>query len=151
MQYIPDGAIIWESAYCDGASGGRIAEVDTRKTRSKKLKIIHEKRDFFTEPPAHYTHQITNPPFSIKKEWLVHSISQGKPFALLLPLATIGAKFFKDIYIKNKEIQVIVAYKTYKYIEVIDGKETNKRLPIPSCFITYKFKKNKDRIHYLTS
>ena len=31
VQYIPDGAIIWESAYCDGASGGRIAALQHKK------------------------------------------------------------------------------------------------------------------------
>ena len=87
VQYIPDGAIIWESAYCDGASGGRIAEVDTRKTRSKKLKIIHEKRDFFTDPPAHYTHQITNPPFDIKKRV---ARAQHKPRQTLRPATAIS-------------------------------------------------------------
>lgn len=34
---------------------------------------------------------ITNPPFSIKYQWLARSYELGKPFALLMPVETLGA------------------------------------------------------------
>jgi len=33
--------------------------------------------------------QITNPPYSIKGEWIARSFELGKPFALLVPIETL--------------------------------------------------------------
>ena len=48
--------------------------------------------DFLTEQmPYHYDCIVTNPPFSLKYEWLERCYDLGKPFALLLPLETLGS------------------------------------------------------------
>ena len=47
--------------------------------------------DFFLEQPESWDVQVTNPPFSQKYRWLKRSYELGKPFALLLPVETIGA------------------------------------------------------------
>jgi hypothetical protein len=69
--------------------------------------------DFFKDQPSDYwTCQITNPPYSAKYKWLARSYELGKPFALLMPLETLGAwaaqKLFKrhgiKLIIPNKRI-----------------------------------------------
>mgnify|MGYP001610441642 CR=1 FL=1 len=41
---------------------------------------------------------VTNPPFSIKYDWLRRSYELGKPFALLVPVEMIGAKKAQDLF-----------------------------------------------------
>jgi hypothetical protein len=48
--------------------------------------------------PAIWDAQITNPPFSIKYKWLKRSYELGKPFALLVPVDTLGAKTAQALF-----------------------------------------------------
>jgi len=41
---------------------------------------------------------VTNPPYSIKDEWLTRCYEIGKPFALLLPITAIEGKTRHDLY-----------------------------------------------------
>jgi len=50
--------------------------------------------------------QITNPPFSIKYEWLAQSYELGLPFALLMPVETIGAARAQRLF-DNYGIEII--------------------------------------------
>lgn len=49
-------------------------------------------QNFFEYEPARWNILITNPPYSIKYQWLERCCQLGKPFALLVPVETIGAK-----------------------------------------------------------
>ncbi len=49
-------------------------------------------QNFFEFAPDTWDCLITNPPYSIKYKWLAHCYELGKPFALLLPVETLGAK-----------------------------------------------------------
>ncbi len=44
-----------------------------------------------------WTVQVTNPPWSIKYEWIAHSFELGRPFALLVPYETTFAAKFRDV------------------------------------------------------
>ncbi len=35
---------------------------------------------------------VTNPPFSLKAKWLERANNLGKPYAILLPVTTLGAR-----------------------------------------------------------
>lgn len=67
--------------------------------------------DFFEFAP-NFDCQVTNPPYSIKLEWLERSYSLGKPFALLLPVELLGVgkaqRMFKangiEVLLLNKRI-----------------------------------------------
>ena len=50
--------------------------------------------DFLTWQPLRSTYDaiVTNPPYSIKFDWLERCYGLGKPFALLVPVETIGAQ-----------------------------------------------------------
>ena len=56
--------------------------------------VYHEEKDYFTyEMPGRYL--IDNPPFSIKKKVIQYAYDRGIPFALLMPLDTMGRKYFQ--------------------------------------------------------
>lgn len=54
--------------------------------------------NFFEYEPAGWDCIITNPPFSIKYDWLKRCYALGKPFALLLPVETLGAKTAQELF-----------------------------------------------------
>jgi hypothetical protein len=79
------GFCIWESAPGEGFMvEGLLNQVD-------HATIVHNDKDFFTWQPDDWDIQVTNPPYSRKYEWLRRSYALGKPFALLLPVESIGA------------------------------------------------------------
>jgi hypothetical protein len=55
---------------------------------------ISSGQDFFSAAPQDWEWDciVTNPPFSLKYRWLERCYELGKPFALLLPVETLGAK-----------------------------------------------------------
>lgn len=48
--------------------------------------------NFFTWQPPRFDAIVTNPPYSIKFDWLERCYQLGKPFALLVPVEMIGAQ-----------------------------------------------------------
>jgi len=48
-------------------------------------------------PDIHYDVEITNPPYAIKYQWIKACLKSRKPFALLVPLETIGSKTFQTM------------------------------------------------------
>lgn len=80
---------IWEPA----CGSGRIV----RALRSYDFDVIGTDllvdQNFFTHEPGDWDSWeaiITNPPYSIKPEWIRRCYDLGKPFALLVPVETIG-------------------------------------------------------------
>lgn len=56
-----------------------------------------EEYNFFTYQPPIWTVQVTNPPWSIKYEWIERSFELGRPFALLVPYETTFAAKFRNV------------------------------------------------------
>jgi len=83
----PDWAI-WECA----AGAGRLVRALTPHVRQVVASDILDGRSFFDWRPDCFDAIVTNPPYSIKFKWLAHCYALGKPFALLVPVETIGAK-----------------------------------------------------------
>jgi hypothetical protein len=62
--------------------------------------LVHAGHDVFTlegdslqkEPVNYYDAIVTNPPYSNKHEWLQRCQELDKPFALLLPVTTLGVR-----------------------------------------------------------
>lgn len=96
--FIPENSIIWESAYCNGSSGRVFEELG--------FNVIHKDRDYFNWEPEEYTIQITNPPFSIKKDWIKRAMELGKPWIMIMPEGTLSTNYFKE-YVGNK-IQLVI-------------------------------------------
>ncbi len=57
-------------------------------------------------PPYGWDCLVTNPPFSIKYKWIARCYELSKPFALLLPVETLGAKTAQK-YFRDYGVQVI--------------------------------------------
>lgn len=56
--------------------------------------------DFFSYQPSHWDCIVTNPPYSMKYKWLKRCYELGKPFALLMPVDTVGAKSAQVLFDK---------------------------------------------------
>lgn len=53
---------------------------------------------FFDWSPDEWDVIITNPPFSMKYPWLGRCFELGKPFALLMPVETMGSRTWQDLF-----------------------------------------------------
>lgn len=90
IPYLPRTGFIWESA-CGRFGFLADALTDYGFTVVGTDICFDEQHNFFTLDGGHCAAQVTNPPYSIKFDWLAHSYEIGKPFALLVPVETIGA------------------------------------------------------------
>lgn len=54
--------------------------------------------NFFEFDPHGWDCIVTNPPFSLKYRWMERCYQLGKPFALLLPVETLGAKTAHEMF-----------------------------------------------------
>ena len=89
LPYIPKEWIVWESA----AGEGLLAQGTRKLSGSDVIETDLERGvNFFdTSLSIGYDMQITNPPFSLKYDWLKKSYENAKPFALLMPFDTWAA------------------------------------------------------------
>lgn len=86
LKYIDPSVIVWEPT---DFGGSRIT--DALKSNGNKVIASHinEGQDFFNYEPEEYDCIITNPPYSIKTQFLKRAYELNKPFALLLPLTAL--------------------------------------------------------------
>jgi hypothetical protein len=118
IQFLNEDWIIWECA----AGEGNIVNY----LSSKGYKVIGTDiltgQNFFEWEPDQWDCIVTNPPYSIKYQWLEHCYDLGKPFALLLPVETIGAasgqRLFEEygceIIFLNKRVDFKMPGRTYR-------------------------------------
>ncbi len=88
LPYLKTDRVIWEPAAGEGylvqaLVGAGLAVIDSD---------ILTGRNFFEYDPQEWDCLITNPPYSIKFPWIERCYELGKPFALLLPVETLGTK-----------------------------------------------------------
>jgi hypothetical protein len=88
LPYLRPGWTVWECA----AGAGRLSRALTPHVRQVVDSDILDGRNFFDWQPPHFDAIVTNPPYSIKFAWLERCYTLGKPFALLVPVETIGAQ-----------------------------------------------------------
>jgi hypothetical protein len=95
LPYLPRDTIWWEPTDTDGKSG--IAST----LRVHGLNVISTSCDFFDiQPPAGVTGIITNPPYSLKDEFLRRCDELEMPFALLMPVTALEGVQRGDLYRK---------------------------------------------------
>jgi len=66
-------------------------------------------QDFFTYRESDFDAIVTNPPYSVKYQWLKRCYELGKPFALLMPVEMLGAKTAQRMFAKHG-ISVVFPY-----------------------------------------
>jgi len=87
LPYLKPEQVIWECAAGEGLLSQALRESGRVVIESDVL----TGQNFFEYEPPVWEVLITNPPFSLKFDWLARCYELGKPFALLLPVETLGA------------------------------------------------------------
>ena len=102
--------VIWECAWGKGALATHL--------ENKGFKVIGcKEQDFLTDLINKHAFDIiiTNPPYSLKGEFLERCYELGKPFALLMPLTTLeGIK--RGALFKKYGIQLIIPNRRINFI-----------------------------------
>lgn len=106
LKFFPVHWHIWEPAAGDGNIVGALRGHGYNVTGTDILTA----QDFFRYQPAQWDGLITNPPFSLKYRFLAHCYELGKPFALLLPVETLGAKSAQVLF-KEFGIEIVLLSK----------------------------------------
>lgn len=91
LPYLDRDWAIWEPA----AGENNLVEAlydSGFKSDQVKVSDILTGQNFFEFSPKLWDCLVTNPPYSIKYQWLERCYQLGKPFALLVPVEILGAK-----------------------------------------------------------
>lgn len=88
LPYLRRAWHIWESA---AGTKNLVTALESRGYAVTGSDIL-DGRSFFDYQPPHFDAIVTNPPYSIKFDWLERCYALGKPFALLVPVEMIGAQ-----------------------------------------------------------
>ena len=88
LPYLKKDWLIWE---CACGKGNLVNALNSEGFLTEGTDILTG-HDFLTWEPKGYDCIITNPPFSIKQEFLERAYKLGKPFAFLLPLTTFETR-----------------------------------------------------------
>lgn len=113
LKYLDHNKIYWE---CTDFGESNI----TRILQQNGFKVIHTNKnelDFLKdEPNFNFDVIITNPPYSLKNEFLKKCYEYNKSFLLLLPLTSLEGKERCKLYIENG-IELIVLDKRINFME----------------------------------
>jgi hypothetical protein len=97
--------------------------------------------DFLKQKPTfNFDCIITNPPYSLKEEFLERAYSFNKPFAFLMPITALEGETRQDLY-KKYGLQLIIPNKRINF-ETPSGKGSGSWFA--SAWFTYKFNLPKD-------
>lgn len=104
--YVPKHWKIWE---CADDNHGRIYQTLTEDGYEVIGTDIINGFDFLSPiaKPPEFDCILTNPPYSIKDDWIQRCYDLGKPWALLLPLTALGEQERVGMY-KKYGIQILL-------------------------------------------
>ena len=113
--------------------------------------------NYFEREIINYDVEITNPPFSLKYNWLTEAYSRNKPFCLLLPVETIGAekaqrlfdKYGVQIMYMSRRVDFKMPHKKWCWIEDNPkskryGKLVHSSSQFPTAWFTWNMGLSKD-------
>lgn len=103
LKFMPKNWIVWECACGRGNLVKGFREFGYEVVGSDAL----TGQSFFKYQPDKFDVIVTNPPFSLKQEFLERAYSIGKPFAFLLPLTTFEGKKRQGLF-QEYGIEVIM-------------------------------------------
>lgn len=111
------GKTIWE---CCDFGGSKITEV----LKSNGFNVLGSWKDecnFLTDNPSfNFDMIITNPPYSLKDDFLTRAYSIGKPFAFLLPITALEGVYRGGLY-RQYGLEVIVLDKRVNFFKETKG------------------------------
>ena len=98
LKYLPKNAVIWE---CTDFGNSNITKV----LREYGFKVVNTSKaeiDFLQDDvDFHFDMIITNPPYSLKDDFIKKCYEYNKPFCLLLPLTSLEGIERGKMYRKN--------------------------------------------------
>ena len=106
LQYLPKDKVIWE---CTDTSGSISSYL-----REKGYNVVSTADNFFSYDKPQGDIIVTNPPYSLKTEFLEHSYKLNVPFALLLPLTSLEGLKRQELYRKH-DISLILFNKRVQF------------------------------------
>ncbi len=112
LPYIPKDSIIWE---CTATKESNIVKVLCANNFEVIATHIFEGTSFFDYEPECYDIIITNPPYSLKTQFLARAFELHKPFMFLLPLTTLEGKQRNKLF-QNKTLQLLIPDKRFNFI-----------------------------------
>lgn len=130
LPYLPVNSIIWEPARGEGFLVDALFDAWFEVVAGD----ITTGENFFDYEPAGWDILITNPPYSLKYRWLERCYALGKPFALLLPVETLGAKTAQKLF-KANGVQVILLDKRINFKMPFKGWDGSS--PFPTAWFTW--------------
>ena len=93
--------------------------------------------DFHTNmPDQHFDMLITNPPYSDKYRWIARCYEIGKPWALLMPVETIGAAS-SQIYFEKYGVEIMYLNKRVNFKMPNKGWQGS-AAQFPVCWYSWK-------------
>jgi hypothetical protein len=112
LDYTPKSWTIWEPAAGEGYMADAMRDQGYTVYASElqeryRNDNIAAPMDFFKHQIYLYDCIITNPPFSIKYDWIARCYELKKPWALLLPVEVLGAKTAQTMFAEYG-VQVIL-------------------------------------------
>jgi hypothetical protein len=111
LPYLSTEWTVWEPA----CGEGMLVEAFYDAGRNVIGSDILTGDNFFTcDGPDRWDCLITNPPYSIKYPWLERCYQLGKPFALLLPVETLGAQRAQALFVEHG-VQIILLDKRINF------------------------------------
>lgn len=130
LPYLTKDKRIWECAYGNGNIATYLRELG--------YTIIGNKNwDFLKDNPPEFDIIVTNPPYSLKYEFLKRAYELGKPFAFLLPITTLEGKK-RGMLFKKYGIQLIIPNKRINFT----GKKSG--CWFACCWMTWKLGLERD-------
>ena len=116
LPYLDKNKVIWECASGKGNLANALKFFGYKAVATD----ISEGKDFLSYEPDYYDIILTNPPYSLKNEFLARAYSLGKPFAFLLPLTFLETKFRQSLF-KKYGIEILLLNKRINF-ETPSGK-----------------------------
>ena len=110
IPYLPVRWTIWEPA----CGEGHLVDAFADAGRVVVASDIIQGCNFFEHEPETWDCLITNPPYSIKYPWLERCYALGRPFALLLPVETLGAQRAQALFVEHG-VQIILLDKRINF------------------------------------
>lgn len=112
LKYLDKDKIYWE---CTDYGESNITKV-LRENGFKVINTSKSELDFLKDDPLDCDVIITNPPYSIKNEFIKRCYELNKPFLLLLPLTALEGKERNKLY-KEKGLEIIVLDKRINFMK----------------------------------
>jgi len=105
--------IFWE---CTDFGESNITKVLKDNGFSVVTSHINKNQNFFEYQPNNWDVLITNPPYSLKDEFLEKAYELGKPFCMLLPLTALEGVKRGDLF-KKYGIEVLILDKRVNFMK----------------------------------